>query len=87
MKKILVKDLIKKDKQTLIKERELYQKEWERNNAKYNQLNNKCWDKFVSKDLIESKNLLLKTKELLHKNADIRDIIEIYNKALRRKGV
>lgn len=85
MKPILVKDLIKKDKQTLIKEKSELQKEWKQNILKYGKINKECFDKMMSNDLINADKCLMEAKAILYQNADLRDKIEIYNKALKRK--
>lgn len=85
MKPILIKDLIKKDKQTLIKEKNELQKEWEQNILKYRKTNEECFDKMMSNDLINADKCLMEAKAILYQNADIREKIETYNKALKRK--
>ena len=87
MRPILIKDLIKKDKQTLIKEKSNLQKELEQNILKYRKANEECFDKMMNNDLINADKCLMEAKAILYQNADIRDIIEKYNKALKRKEV
>lgn len=85
--RLLIKDLLLKDKKQLIKERNEHLKLRREYNNKSSEYTQESHRKLMLLDYYGAKKALDESHEFIRKGADERDILTIYDKAIRRKEI